>query len=312
MPGEIYYFLTAGAVPDVPVDRIYRGPLRADGFDKVSNIAAGLDRDWICRIAPVGPIELVGSDPTTLAFTGDESLSGSIWSGQDGPQIAAITGAWLDADTGYCRWSLAADQADLLATGNVYNLRLQLSATDDDGTRTFPVHDGLVRVLPSPGGTAPTYGPAYCTAADVDNEAPWSPDERSEFSTTAGWKSEIDRASRWVDSVILARAKLGRIAPGGWPCDQPINMARPWDIVLMPSVDWTGDIQEALEDGRMETGDVRLVRATALYALSLVRAYKMDAADRMAYRKEAALELLAFQAKLDLDDDGSYETVITA
>jgi hypothetical protein len=312
MPGEIFYFLTAGDAPGIPVDRIYRGPLRADGFDKVSNIAAGLDRDWICLIVPVGPIELVGSDPTVLAFTGDEILSGSIWAGKDGPEIATITGAWIDAPTGYCRWSLSADQADLLSAGNVYNLRLQVAATDDDGTRNFPVHDGLVRVLPSPGGTAPSYGPAYCTADDVDNEAPWSPDERSEFSTTAGWKSEIDRASRWVDSVILSRAKLGRIAPGGWPGDPPLNMARPWDIVLLPSVDWTSDIQEALDDGRMETGDVRLVRATALYALSLIRAYKMDAADRMAYRKAAAMELLAFQAKLDLDDDATYETVVTA
>jgi len=312
MSAEIFYFLTFSGSPGVPDDRVYRGPLRADGFDRVSPVAVGLDRDWLCRIAPVGPIELLGSDPTTLAFTGTESLSGTIWAGQSGPSLATITGAWLDATTGYCRWSLAASGSAALVADQVYNLRLQLEATDDDGARTFVVHDGLVRALPSPGGSAVATGPLYCSAADIDAEAPWTGDERPEYGPLAGWAIERDRASRWIDSIIETRAMLGRIARVSWPGDAPVNIARPWDPVLLPSTDWTSDIRDALADGRMDTSDVRLVRAAALYSLSLIRSQQTDADARNRYRRDAYLELLAFRAKLDLDDDGVYETVITA
>lgn len=299
MASNLFYFLTYGTAPGD--GRIYRGALRADGFPRVLDVPAGLDWDRLCLLRPVGPIELVGSDPATLAFTGDETLSGSIWAGNDGPELAGIAGGWEDHETGVCRFSQAGSIVDALEQGRTYNLRLILSATDGDGPRTWPIHDGLIRILPSPGaGTDPT-GPAYCTARDIDAEAPWTADERAQFGPTAGWVDEIDKASRWVDSCILIRASTYR-SRWYWQWDYER------DYCPTP-LEWEDDIRAALADGRMQP-DGRLKRATALYALHLIRSYAMDAAVRQQYRRDAIRELSGFWPRLDLDDDGTFETWI--
>lgn len=309
MPGETLYFFepTGGA----ELSRVYRGPLRADGFDMTTYLPVGYDRDWIVRIRPVGPPELYGTDDFTLMFSGYELLSGYLWEGINGIRIADISGRWLDNNQGIAVYTLPNQFSLLLEPNEVYNLRLEIALTDVEGSRKFVVAEGLVRTLPIPGSVAITRGPLYCASQDVDYEAPWSDDERIAYSTRAGWLDERDAASQWVRRNILARSRKGRIARLPQWTGMDVNYARPWDFVLIPNFDITSDIEDALNNDRLYKNDLALVKATAQYACSEIREIKKDPDVRDRYFTDAVKTMFSYIARVDIDGDGYYETWIS-
>lgn len=288
----LFFFLGQGAPDDNPALG-YWGPVRSDGLDATAVATRGLDAVWTFTIRAVDP------DVVTLAFAGTEALSGRVWAGEDGPPLADLTLAWVDAAAGLASATLPAAESDL--PPGTYNLLLTLEA----GGQTFDLHSGLLRVLPAPGSDSPSFGPAYCTAEDMRRRAHRLEDGREPEFDRAAWDRAIDDASRWADETARTRARAAVCAPRyatsatGFPFDW-------WYAGATPD-GFLADLDAALADGRLDSSDRRLREAVARYALSEALS---DAAVADRERTKATLLMLGATLRVDVDDDGVFEVVL--
>jgi hypothetical protein len=288
MPSSaIYYFTGASASDPDPDDGEFpsMGPLRADGLDAVLTASRGLDA--------VYPFTIRAIDPTVeLAFDGTETIAGRIWAGQDGPPLADLAGAWVDAEAGRATVTLPAAVADL--DPGTYNVLVTIEA---DGA-TYGLHSGLIRVHPAPGTAADPDGPLYCTYEEVAELADRIDDLRQEWADRARMDRAIARASRRVDETVMSRAshEIRGGSDAAWPASYP------WMVeVGTTPAGWLADVRQALADGRLEVTP-RIREATARMVLSKIPG--VEGTNNGIY---AHLLLTGAVFRLDLDDDGDHE-----
>ncbi len=275
-------------------DTDYFGPLRADGLDAVLVYSSGLDADFyfVARA--------IDQEIPVLSFDPGMTLVASVWAGLDEPEIAGLSGAWLDAGEGTGKLSITAADGALLDTGT-YNIRA--TVTTDDGLE-FELHSGLFRVLPAPGDRSAPSGPQYCTVEEVREYAYWLDDARMAEGNSAGLVRAIDRASRWADTTAIGRARRNSTLWSVYAYDRILTTSYdPWSNAEAAAL----RIKDAVENGQMDDSDPRLREAVARYAISQIPGGERKAGDMANDERKAISLMLGVTFRFDLDDDGEYE-----
>lgn len=145
-------------------------------------IDRGVDRDIDLRI--YDPDDIVYDDNNPSPFLDDDTLSMTVWLGNDSPPLITLPGAWLNSSattTAEYRVSFAETDTEDLDPG-VYSARVMVTR----GSVTASVFDGFLEIAQSPGPVIsptapPTFTPAaarprldtvYCTDEDIALRAP--------------------------------------------------------------------------------------------------------------------------------------------
>ena len=167
-------------------------------------VVQGCARDFQLQVAsPVNQAAWSDSNPSPFLTT--DTLSTTIWAGEDQPSVLTPTTTWVDYVAGTFQVSVTNSQsASLLPAA----YRLQTTATR--AGKSASIANCRFEVL-SAAGSAATI-PVYATFEDMLTYAPWIQDLQDD-NDEAGFLKERGRARSWLDDVIVARYKPGSLAP---------------------------------------------------------------------------------------------------
>ena len=137
-----------------------------------------------------------GSVPT--GFLGTDTLTSSVWGGQNQAALFSPAAAWSDFTVGSVALSFTgANTAGLDYAGTYHG---NVSATRSGITSV--IQDFLVRILPSPGTGTQTTVP-YNTYADMLEHAPWITMIQDDNTASEGFYKQRLEAKTWFDWLIV-------------------------------------------------------------------------------------------------------------
>lgn len=231
----------------------------------------------------------------TSVFSGSDTLSASVWPGDDIAQSFAPTMAWVSATAGTATLTIAGASTSSLAAGSY---RLTVSVTVSGAK--YLIHDGTL-TLSAVAGTG-TQGAVYCTFDDMQREFA-SIGGLASKSDQSGFREQRAEARAWFDSIIL-RHYLGQ--------QTVISQTRfnVGDSLWQRSGLEDQTIRGYLDDDLLlVTTNVK--RATALYAVYRVLGAQIGASGDNQYNKLAGRFLAMAEnivatttAEIDTDSDG--------
>lgn len=169
--------------------------------------AIGVDRsyDFTVRDDDGNPI---------TTYTGDETLTCSIWSGQDQASLATPDAAWLIVADGTVRVAVTPADTASLAPG-LYRMSVTLTS----GPAVTLIFDGSIDLTSAPGATAAPL--TYCSFEDMKLYAPQVQNLQDTRTDLAGFLANRARARAWTDEHCLDgyRPNYGRarryVSPDG-------------------------------------------------------------------------------------------------
>jgi hypothetical protein len=137
-----------------------------------------------------------GTTPT--GFLATDTLSASLWSGQNEAPLFTPAVSWNSFATGAVNLSVTNAQMAGLDQAGTYHL--QVSATR--GGSTVVIIDCLLRVLPAPGSASQVITP-YNTFADMLEHAPWITMIQDVDADQEAFYSQRLEAKQWLDWLIV-------------------------------------------------------------------------------------------------------------
>ena len=122
---------------------------------------------------------------TPIAYTGDETLAGSLWAGADQAALLTLAPTWTTPGSGVCALQISGGATAALAVGT-YRLRITVNG-DDAFEASLGV--GYARGRPRSRRT-------YCTYADMLRVAKWIANYQALDTDEAGFLDERVQAPR--------------------------------------------------------------------------------------------------------------------
>jgi hypothetical protein len=253
------------------------------------------------------PLILRGRNRTSLAgrFTGSETLSATLWAGDDQANAATVSAAW---DTSISGNPSTTAEATLLLTVSssaisalvpgIYTYQI----IADPSTTKLELARGQIQLVAGPGSA--TAIKVYCTAEDLRRACPWIDDIQHSGQQT-GFAEERGQAREWYDQCLHAHD--GRSASlanweGGWLMGDQGRRSS-----------W---LQTQLDADKLMLRP-EVVRANAYYAVSLILRTQLGMKEKTSYqtlaaeyRGSAEATILATVAELDTNADGEGDYVI--
>lgn len=232
--------------------------------------------------------------PFTL-FTGSETLSAVLWTGEDQAVITpGPTATWTDAPNGAYALALAASATTPLTPG-IYRIMVEVQAT----SQRFTLFNGSLRVYGRP-GSASAFKTPYCSIGDMRREYANINKLLNPDSDVTGFAEQIQDARDWIEnlgqrhyrgSVAIDPARFAVFADGFWRSGR--------DNV------W---LQEQFDaDALILRRDV--VQAVACYAVARVLLAQTDGKNAENYQHQGGrlavrADAIASQITLQLDTNG--------
>lgn len=158
-------------------------------------VDAGGSNSWALTLTGGDGLAMTTANGYT-AFTGAETITASVWPGDDLPETFAPTLVWLAAVNATVTLSVSAAQTASVTPGDYY-VQLTVSGVKQ--------RIGTLRVGPSPGTGAAA--PTICTRADVLNVGGKAVESLIEGSDQGTLGELRGRACRWTWRTLASRAR---------------------------------------------------------------------------------------------------------
>jgi hypothetical protein len=212
-------------------------------------------------------IDLFDSSSNAITgFTDDDTLSAVVWPGGGAAAAFEPSATWIDAATGKIKLSVSASQSASLAPGT-YALQVFVVAS---GLRRMGF-DGSLSISRTVGATAS--GRAYTTYERMKIYAPWLGMVQDQDADMAGFQSQIEEASRWLEGLAIRHFRSSQSA--GMPTDYSLDhLFMGWPRGNYRSLLPPSDLVAWLAGGGLMTAtsglDTGVSEVVALYAIGLV------------------------------------------
>jgi hypothetical protein len=154
-------------------------------------VVQGSKADWV-----LAAIARDGSAPT--GFLSNDTLSATVWAGQDQASLFSPTVSWNDYTSGLVNLSISSAQTATL--DQLGNYHLQVSVTRS-GTTTVIV-DCQLKILPTAGSSTSLVTP-YCSYRDLLRYAPWIPLLQDDSADQESYYPQRLEARNWLDQCIV-------------------------------------------------------------------------------------------------------------
>jgi hypothetical protein len=159
-------------------------------------IVQGARRDWVLQI-------LMDDNSAPTVFLNTDTLSANLWAGASQTALCNPGVTWNSAADGLVNITLSAANSALLTAGGVYQLQVFAQRSGGDPVCVVWV---TVTCLPAAGSAAEEFS-TYCIDEDLLTFAPWLEDLYENTSDTEGFYKQRLWARRWLDRIIVSRAR---------------------------------------------------------------------------------------------------------
>jgi hypothetical protein len=255
-------------------------------------VPQGTSRDFLLQVKDA-------ADAPITTFLATDTLTATVWPGDDRAAVATPTAAWDDYATGKYLLTFA-DATTATVTPAKYRLRVSFTR----GSRTGVLLDGWL-VVSATKGTA-TAGQAKTTIDDLLRYAPWLDDLMSD-SDQGGFQEQQARAFSWLVDVLCDRWRPAGTASLG------DRLVIGYDYADGPSVWLRGKLTAATSAlvSRGKTVEILAKKAIAFVCEAQIgRESARDfAAHANAYHGDADSLLKTYRAEIDTKD--TYDGVPT-
>lgn len=267
-------------------------------------VRAGSKASW--DVAINTGLDPVTQEPIPIeagVFTAADTPAATVWAGRDRPALLTPAAAWVD-DSTCVAIRVAFRKADTLALAPAF-YPVDVQVLPAGGLDPIDVASVTLQVLAAPGSTAA--GRSYATLQDLQDWAPWILTAEDLDVDLAGFARQLERATSWLDDVIVALWKpasyqptIGQPGYGAW-------LANGFQADAPESVYLRGLLDGGALLIRDKTRELVACKAIGLVCLGQV-ADKYRRLGRE-YSRRASSLLKTYRAEIDPDSNG-YASII--
>jgi hypothetical protein len=221
------------------------------------------------------------SNNAVTGFTDDDTLSAVVWPGGGAAAAFEPAATWIDSGTGKIKLAVTASQSASLAPGT-YALQVFVVAS---GLRRMGF-DGSLTITRTVGATAT--GRTYTTFERMKVYAPWLGLVQDQDADLAGFQSQIEEASRWLEGLAIRHYRPNQSSNtptdysldhlfNGWPRGNYRSLVPPSELVSWIAA---GGLMT-----EMSGVDLGVSEVVALYAIGLVAMGRPGAVGASSYQQ---------------------------